>query len=106
MNPGILRHKIIITKPPTGYNGFGQPLTEWVIVRTVKAAINPAIGRNYYAADQTQTDAKIKINTRYYPDIKKNMRITHKDKVYDIIDAQDVEMRHEELVIYCNEVVS
>lgn len=104
-NPGMLRHKVTIKKRTTTTDGFGQPIDDWVIVATVKASIKPALGNNYYAAEQTQTDAKIKINMRYRTGIKRDMRIYHGDIIYEIIDAIDVDMRHEELVIYCKEVV-
>ena len=104
MNPGDLRNRIQIKELTTARNEYNEPIEEWVLVKEVWAAINPALGRNYYAADQTQTDAKTKIVTRYHTGIKREMRIYYSDKIYDIIDIQDVKMRHEELVIYCSEV--
>lgn len=104
MNSGDLRHRIQIKKLATIRNEFNEQIEEWNLVKKVWAAIIPALGRNYYAADQTQTDAKTKINTRYHPEITREMRIYYGNKVYEIIDIQDVETRHEELAIYCSEV--
>jgi SPP1 family predicted phage head-tail adaptor len=106
MNSGDLRHRIEIKKPSQAYDDLGQPLDKWILVKTIWAAISPAIGRNYYAAQQTQTEATVKINTRYCPDITRNMRVFHKGVAYDIIDVMDVNMLHEELVIYCKEVIT
>lgn len=106
MNPGQLRHRIQIIYQKDSVNEFGEPIKIPTVLRTIWAAISPAIGRNYYAAEQTQTDAKTKINTRYFSDIKRDMQIKYGDILYDIVDIQDVNMRHEELVIYCSEVTT
>lgn len=106
MNVGALRNKITIKKQTRETDEYGQRLDQWDIVKKVWAAIIPALGRNYYTADQTQTDAKTKIVTRYHPEITRDMRIFYGNRVYDIIDIQDVNMRHQELVIYCKEVTN
>jgi SPP1 family predicted phage head-tail adaptor len=106
MNPGRLNKRVNIIYYENSRNEYGEPTKERKVLRTVWAAISPLLGRNYFAAQQVQTEATTKINTRYFSDIKRNMFIEYGDITYEIIDIQDVNMRHEELVIYCKEVTT
>lgn len=106
MNPGRMNKRVNIIYYENTKNEFGEPTKVKKILRSVWAAIIPLLGRNYFAAQQVQTEATTKINIRYIQGIKRNMLIEYGNLIYEIIDIQDVNMRHEELVIYCKEVTT
>jgi SPP1 family predicted phage head-tail adaptor len=85
MNPGELRHKITIQKLVNIQDTFGQPVEQWPDVVTVWASVNPIIGREFFAAQQVNSEVTHKIKMRYRSDITSDMRIKLGNRIFDII---------------------
>ena len=105
---GKMRHRITFQQ----YNGmvdeYGDVRDDaeenWDDFRTTWAAIDPVSGREFYAAEQSQSEVTHKIRCRYFDGVKAGMRIVHKDRKYHIVSVIDWEMRHESFLIMAKEL--
>ena len=72
---------------------------------TTWAAIDPISGREFYAAEQSQSEVSHKIRCRYRTGLDTAMRITYGKRRFKIISLIDWEERHESLLLMCKEVL-
>lgn len=87
MRSGELRHIIVIqhqqetiTNAATGARGLG-----WVtFVDDVPAAMVPASGREFRAADATQAETLTRCKIRELPGVTAKMRVVHEGRNYNI----------------------
>lgn len=110
IDPGKMRHRITFQRFPGAQDSFGDPLQtdddNWEDVAAVWAAIDPVSGREFYAAEQSQSEVSHKIRCRYRQGLNTAMRIKYRSRVFKIISIIDWEERHESLLIMCSEVVT
>jgi SPP1 family predicted phage head-tail adaptor len=87
---GRLNHRIEVQVASTEADSFGQGVDTWVTIATVWAGIEPLSSRELVTAQQTTSDATVRIVTRYSPTLyavtSKN-RLVHKSVIYDIEGA-------------------
>nr|WP_312578225.1 phage head closure protein [Sedimentibacter sp.] len=97
------RHKIDILKPPTGRDGYGEPLDEWTAFKSnIWASKEDVIGKEFYSALTTENKVEKKFTTQYFNDISSEMRIKHGNDIYEIIGRPvNIGDRNIELLIYC-----
>ena len=69
------------------------------------AAIDPISGREFYAAEQSQSEVSHKVRCRYRTGLDTAMRIVYGRRKFKIISIIDWEERHESLLIMCKELV-
>jgi SPP1 family predicted phage head-tail adaptor len=82
---GKLRHRVVVEQLVININSFGeQDPAQWVPFAEVWAAIEPLSGREFLAASQTQSSVSCRITIRTLAGLLPSMRITHRDKVYNI----------------------
>lgn len=110
-----LRHRIWIQalQPVEDSSGqiqtaTGEPITEWVNVAEVWAAIEPVSARQFIAAQAQQSKVSALITIRYRRDIDPAMRLYHqsKDAYYNlegILPDKDSGMEY--LTLVCSEGV-
>lgn len=86
MRAGKLRHRIIIQENQQIQNQLtGEAVDNWVtVVQKVPAEIAPLSGREFIAAQADQSETTASITIRYRQGIKANMRILHKERIYNI----------------------
>lgn len=89
INPGEFRHRITIQKCNSNQNDYGEidinaPIT-WSDVVSVRAAIYPLSGKDFFAAETTNNEITHKINIRYVPGITSLMRIKFGERYFEII---------------------
>lgn len=78
MQPGRLRHRIDLQTPVDQQDSFGEPITTWQdFVANVPAAIEPLAGREFYAAQQEQSDVTTRIRIRWRQGVTELMRAVH-----------------------------
>lgn len=99
MRAGQLRHVLLIEQPSRVSDGLGGFTTTWIPFETVRGAAEPFQGREYFAAQQTQSDVNMRWRIRYLDGLTKDMRITCEGRRYDIKSIIDMEERHRVLVI-------
>lgn len=106
---GKMRHRITFQAFAGNQDDYGDPLqaddANWEDVATVWASIDPISGREFYAAEQSQSEVSHKVRCRYRSDLTTAMRIKYGKRKFDIISIIDWEERHESLLIMCKELV-
>ncbi len=84
MRAGTLRHHIVIQKPGSGVDDWGQPLDSWVDQASVWAHIRHLSGTESIKADVPTSIVKASIRIRWRTDVDAGMRVTHGATVYEI----------------------
>ncbi|MCF0149152.1 MAG: phage head closure protein [Clostridium sp.] len=85
MNPGDLRHRITIQRLLHTQNHYGEVVDEWEDVISVRAAIYPVSGRDFYAAEAVNSETTHRINIRYVEGITSSMRVKFGERYFEII---------------------
>lgn len=109
IDPGKMRHRITFQSFSGAVDTFGDPLhgseDQWNDVATVWAAIDPVSGREFYAAEQSQSEVTHKVRCRYRPGLTTAMRIKLGARLFEIVSIINWEERGESLLLMCKELV-
>ena len=103
MEIGKLRHRVTLQKQINAQNDYGATVTEWRDVATVWAEIKPLSGREYFSAQQVQSEVTTQIWLRYRDDVKPTMCINHNGKHYEILSVLNTNGRNTSLQLMCKE---
>lgn len=79
-----LNRRIQIQQPSSAQDEYGHPLGEWETVSTVWAEIKDASGREYFAAQASQSEVQTKITIRKRAGVKPEMRVVYGEDIYEI----------------------
>jgi SPP1 family predicted phage head-tail adaptor len=106
MQIGKLRHRVTIQAQasPVPRNATGEPEPSYTDVDTVWAAIEPASGREFYAAEQVNAEVSHKVTIRYYDGLTTDHRLKFGTRIFDINVVRkisEVSARHE---LLCKEL--
>ena len=106
---GKMRHKVTFQRYDGTVDQYGDVRDDveanWKDFRSTWAAIDPVSGREFYAAEQSQSEVTHKIRCRYFSGLTSGMRILHQGKKYHIVSVIDWELRHESYLIMAKELV-
>jgi SPP1 family predicted phage head-tail adaptor len=107
MNIGQLKHRVTFRIPSGSTSAsIEQPL--YTDGQTVWAAVQPLRGREFWQAQQIQSESTVKVTTRYVKGVKPDYQIRFKNEDsyidYEITSIIDVDMRHEWLEFICKVV--
>lgn len=105
MNPGELRHRIIIQKQITTQDTFGEQYEEWDNITTVWANINPISGREFFAAESVNSEITHKVRLRYREDIKPDMRVSYKGRIFRVESVINEFEKDKLLQLMCRELI-
>ena len=97
MRTGLLRHRIIIEKPTQSKNAIDEVVSTWSTFCTIWAAVEPAAGNAYYAANQLDAKVDGRVRIRYRGDLEPNMRIKFGDRILSIVSIVHPKENHKEL---------
>ena len=103
MDAGMLRHLITIQQRTTDKNSYNE-LTDWQDFITVHASVGTLTGKEYFAAEQIQSEVTHKVIIRYAAGIKPSMRVKFGDRLFDIMYIVNFQERNIELTLMCSEV--
>lgn len=108
-DPGKMRHRITFQRFDGQRDDYGDPLEgeeeHWTDAASVWAEIKPVSGREFYAAQQSQSEMTHKVSCRYRSGLDTAMRIVYRDRVFKIVSIIDWEERHESLLVMCKELI-
>ena len=102
---GDLRHRITFQKHTTTINENGFEVETWEDVKTVWAAASNLHGREYFAAAAVQAENTVKFTIRYLPNLDTTMRISFRDKTYNITAIDNIKYQNRFIEIKALEVV-
>jgi len=105
MEPGKLRHKIVIQSLSQSRDSYGGVSTTYATENTRWASIEPLQGRELFNAQQNSADITIKITLRHYAGLSPTQRITHSSRTFEIISVINPNERDEMTIVMCKEVV-
>lgn len=106
MRIGSLRHKIEIQERLTFRDAMGGEIVSWEAFCYAWASIEPLIGREYFAARQTQATTTHRMRMRYQSGIKPYHRVQWAERYFNIDAILNPEERNEELVLLCSEATA
>lgn len=106
---GKLRHKVTIQTPTETQDEYGQPVQTWATFAEVFASVEPIRGREFFAAQQIQSDVTTRIRIRYLSGVTTKMRVVHTTdhsspatvEEYDIEAVIHVEEKRREMHLMC-----
>lgn len=85
MQAGKLRHRVTIESLAETQDGTTGAISQaWSTVATVWAAIEPLSGREFLAAQETQSQIVARVVIRYRSDVTAKMRIAHGSELYNV----------------------
>ena len=109
IDAGKMRHRITFQKFDGTVDSGGDIRDDadanWDDFLTCWAAIDPVSGREFYVAEQSQSEITHKIRCRYHAGIKAEMRISCDSRIFEIRSIIDWEERHESFLIMARELV-
>ncbi len=104
MRAGRLREIVTFQRRSTAQDGFGEQSKDYTDLATVWGAVEPLSGREFFAAQQVQSDVSVRVTCRYssaIAGVTEKDRIQHGAVFYDIRSVIDVDSRHRELQFMC-----
>lgn len=101
MRIGRLRHRVTIEQKSVTRSAIGEEVVSWVAFATVWAEVAPLRGREFFAAQQTQSSVDYKVTMRYLAGVTREMRIVWDGLPLDIVSVIDVEGRRAVLELMC-----
>lgn len=103
MESGKLRHALVIEENLSTDNTHGDRLDNWVVFARVRGSLHPLTGREFFTAQQYESEVKSKARIRYRAGITTAMRVLHGGLIYNIVFVQNIEMRNREIVLMLSE---
>jgi len=97
MRAGQLRNLVIIEQPSLSKNEIGEVVPSWSTFCSCWAAIEPAVGRSYYAANQLESKVDGRVRIRYREGILPTMRIKFGERILSIVSVVHPQENHREL---------
>lgn len=108
LDAGKLRHRVVVQRYAGQADDYGdmerQEDKNWRTVCILWAAVDPISGKEFYAAEQAQSEVTHKVRTRYRGGIRPGMRLLLGQRRLYIRSVIDWEERHESLLLMAQEV--
>lgn len=102
---GNMKHRITIKSLATTQDSYGEQAETYTDVCTVWASVEPLIGKEYFAAEQLNSEVSIKIRIRYRNDINDKMVVFYGTRKLLIVSPPiDFLEQHKELILMCKEL--
>lgn len=105
MDIGKLKHRITFQELSNSKNEYGEPIEEWLDIKTVWAEIKPVSGSQFFAAKQINTEISHNVYIRYRKGLSPSMRIKFKERIFEILYIMNVNENNTLMQIYCKELV-
>lgn len=106
MEIGDLRHRITLQNLTISISENGFEVETWEDYKTIWAAVSNLHGREYYAAAAVQAENTVKFTIRYLQGLDTALRISFREKIYDIKAIDNIKYRNRFLEIKAQEVTA
>src|SRR5690242_5513965 len=91
MQAGKLRCRVTIEAPTVTQNEFGEPVTTWTTLATVRASKEDLTGREAFLAMQVKSQQQTRFTMRYLADVLPTMRLVIGDRNNPPADIYGIE---------------
>jgi SPP1 family predicted phage head-tail adaptor len=98
-----LKRSVTIEQRTEVQNSTGEVEWTWTTLATVRAAVEPLRGQEYFASHQLQSSTNVRIRIRYISGVTPKMRVKYGVRYFEIEGVIDPEERHRELQLMCVE---
>ena len=95
-----LNTKIALQRNEGVPDGVGQVIDRWVTYTEAFARFEPLLGREFFQAAMTVSEAQAKLTMRWRDDIQPSDRIVARGESWSIVSIQNIAYRNRELLIY------
>lgn len=102
MQAGPLRKRVTIQKRVQSLDDFGNQSNTWTYVCELWASVVPMGGAEVLAGGAIRARSLFTVTTRYFPGIEPKMRLIYEGQIFDIMNINDTDQRHRELVMSCS----
>jgi SPP1 family predicted phage head-tail adaptor len=103
MKAGQLDRRVKLQTKGITQDAYGGAVVTWSDAATVWAAVEPLYGREFFGAQQIDSEITIRVRIRYRAGVVPAMRVLYGSRVLDIRSVIDPKDRHEELQLMCSE---
>ena len=100
---GDLRHRVTIQATTAVQDSSGSYPESWSDVATVWARMRPISGREFFAAEQAQSEVTHEVTIRFRRGISPANRLLFDGRVFDIGAVINADERNEWMILYCTE---
>lgn len=104
MRAGRLRHRVTIQSATTTVDSFGQPIETWGTFATVWAAVEPLSGREYFDAQQVQSEVSYRVRIRHLSGVVPTMRVSYDSRTLEVLAVLNIDERDREMHLMCREI--
>ena len=104
MRAGELNRRVIIETFTQSTDAYGDRIETWETHATRWAKVAPLRGREFYDAQQINSEISIKVTLRLDETIKAKMRVSYGSRVFEILAPLHNE-DYQETALLCKEVV-
>src|SRR5690606_36528234 len=78
---------------------------DWSSYARVWAAVEDISGREFWAAQQVQSEVTTRVRVRYLPGVEPSMRVLHAGRTLEIVAVLEPDGTRRELQLLCKELV-
>lgn len=103
-NPAKYRNRVTFQKKEQVKDHESNTVVKWVDQFSVWASIKGLRGREYIDAGAQAVKISTRIYIRYRPGVTHDMRIKFGERIFDIVNVNNIEERNVEYEILANEV--
>lgn len=100
---GQLQHRGTLRSLVTTQDDAGQEVESYQDFKTVWAAIQPLSGREFFAAQQVNSEVTTRIKIRYTDGVESTMIFVYGDHTFEILYIIHPEFAKRELHLMCKE---
>ena len=91
--------RVVIEQKSVTRNSIGEEAVSWVTLYTRWASVKPLRGKEFFAAEQTQSSVDYRVNLLKPLPLTREMRIKHGSITMDIVSIID---NRDELEVMCS----
>lgn len=85
MRVGQFRHRVTIQRNEQKRSARGEVLDNWItLAKNVPAEVMPLVGREFYQAQQVNTELTHMVKVRYRNELKSQDRIQFRGQTYEV----------------------
>ncbi|MBV2138577.1 MAG: phage head closure protein [Candidatus Thiodiazotropha sp. (ex Ctena orbiculata)] len=98
---GRLKYRIQIQQPDVNRSTAGEPVKNWVKFAEVRADIYDINGREFFGANQVNSEVTTKIVMRFKKGITPDMRVIHGTDIYQIVAVLNQSNSRQPTMLLC-----